>query len=416
MDNEARTALEVLLEGAGDDNRRTDAVRVLRNACAGAKSVQEEILLSAGVVSKLCREIEKKCEGLKRGEDLVYVRCRLQLLHNAYVNQETMLARDKGLLMGVARTVLSAVKEDAKARDFACSVLLLMVRAMGNVDESEDFAAFLEENRLPQFLLREAPSSDFALLALTALLKNNPGMLFRSWPDLSSDEGASLASLLKEYQATSGFTLELALGTVERFKRLADGILVAVAGKSKEEPDPTELVRLLDIICELTSYTEGEGGEEEEVAHRLRGDGSLLVDTVHLLKMMNDVAKGGGDNSSVYSPVTKVAEIVEKGAEVEASPAFGMKCALVRLVGNLCWSHRRNQDAAREMEAIPLLLECSRIDAKNPFMTQWAVFAVRNLCEGNEESKAVLAGVDPKGEQVNSLQEEFGHKISIAKK
>ena len=34
-------------------------------------------------------------------------------------------------------------------------------------------------------------------------------------------------------------------------------------------------------------------------------------------------------------------------AAVAANPVFGFKRDLVRLIGNMCWRHRKNQDTVR---------------------------------------------------------------------
>ena len=51
----------------------------------------------------------------------------------------------------------------------------------------------------------------------------------------------------------------------------------------------------------------------------------------------------------------------------------------------------------REIDGIPLLLDCSAIDERNPFIMQWVIFAIRNLCHGNKENQEQVAKVDSKG-------------------
>ncbi len=70
----------------------------------------------------------------------------------------------------------------------------------------------------------------------------------------------------------------------------------------------------------------------------------------------------------------------------------------------------------REMEGIPLLLDCTRLDMRNPLMTQWAVVALRNLCRENQENQAMLASIDGEGVAINTLEDEFGIKVARKKK
>lgn len=47
-------------------------------------------------------------------------------------------------------------------------------------------------------------------------------------------------------------------------------------------------------------------------------------------------------------------------------------------------------------------------------ITQWAVFAVRNLCEGNSENQAVLSKLNLQGlADNNTLQREYGLEASV---
>ena len=43
-----------------------------------------------------------------------------------------------------------------------------------------------------------------------------------------------------------------------------------------------------------------------------------------------------------FRPVRKLSEV--DGAAIEANPVFGFKRDLVRVIGNMCWRHRKNQD------------------------------------------------------------------------
>lgn len=96
-------------------------------------------------------------------------------------------------------------------------------------------------------------------------------------------------------------------------------------------------------------------------------------------------------------------EAVERDGAIHNHPAFGFKAALVRLIGNMCWRNKLHQDTSREMGAIPLILDCSNIDARNPFIIQYVVLAMRNLCENNAENQRVVASVDRRG-QVDSAR------------
>jgi len=85
----------------------------------------------------------------------------------------------------------------------------------------------------------------------------------------------------------------------------------------------------------------------------------------------------------------------------------GFKNDLVQLVGNLSYRHRASQDIVREVDGIPLLLDCCNPDLKNPFLTQWIIVAIRNLCENNNENQSVIYQLKDQGAVDLSLVEQF---------
>ena len=84
---------------------------------------------------------------------------------------------------------------------------------------------------------------------------------------------------------------------------------------------------------------------------------------------------------------------------------------LIRFIGNLCCKHRDNQDQVREIEGIPLILDCSPIDFKNPLILQWTILAIRNLCENNLENQDLIRSMDKKGEVNKNVMDGIGIQI-----
>ena len=86
----------------------------------------------------------------------------------------------------------------------------------------------------------------------------------------------------------------------------------------------------------------------------------------------------------------------------------GLKRDLVRVLANMCYEDRASQDEVREVGAIPLILACTNIDESNPFSKEWAVLAVRNLCDNNLENQEVIAKLQP--QHVDSVPPELQQK------
>lgn len=87
---------------------------------------------------------------------------------------------------------------------------------------------------------------------------------------------------------------------------------------------------------------------------------------------------------------------------------------VIRLLGNLCWKHKRNQDIVRDLNGIPAVLNSFNVDGKSPFIRQWAVFALRNLCEDNLCNQELVAGLQMQGaEDRGGVLEELGLEVEI---
>ena len=51
---------------------------------------------------------------------------------------------------------------------------------------------------------------------------------------------------------------------------------------------------------------------------------------------------GSEVDADAFRPIRKLSQVNK--AEMEANPVLGFKRDLVRLIGNMCWGHRNNQD------------------------------------------------------------------------
>ncbi|KAI8800494.1 spinocerebellar ataxia type 10 protein domain-containing protein [Cladochytrium replicatum] len=71
-----------------------------------------------------------------------------------------------------------------------------------------------------------------------------------------------------------------------------------------------------------------------------------------------------------------------------------MKTEAVRVIGNLSYGCPCVQDEVRRLGGLLLVLELCNYDESNPFIREHAIFAVRNLCEGNAENQNVIAQLE----------------------
>ncbi|GFS04848.1 ataxin-10-like [Elysia marginata] len=131
----------------------------------------------------------------------------------------------------------------------------------------------------------------------------------------------------------------------------------------------------------------------------IQQDADLLRCSVSLLRNITEKGKSG---DSVFKREEKAS--AQDNVDPH-HPVYGLKKDLIRLIANMAYKHRANQDLVRTLDGIPLLLDLTMIDTRNPFITQWVVLAIRNLVEGNRENRDVLSGM--------SLQGMAGHMAQL---
>lgn len=94
----------------------------------------------------------------------------------------------------------------------------------------------------------------------------------------------------------------------------------------------------------------------------------------------------------------------ERGGEqlANSNNVTGLRGAAVRLIALASHEDRKIQDLVRDMSGlIPVLsaLSYEKDVAQNPFLREWAVIAVRNLCCGNEENGRAISRLELVGVQ-----------------
>ncbi|XP_057312086.1 ataxin-10-like isoform X1 [Hydractinia symbiolongicarpus] len=137
------------------------------------------------------------------------------------------------------------------------------------------------------------------------------------------------------------------------------------------------LLKVLSILCTATSLCKYK---------EIRAEEKLLKTIVDLLKQTNR-----SEFSSYFS------KPAQAGTAKDVHPAYGFKRDLVRTIGNMCYKNKKMQDKVREFDGIRSTLNACNIDERNPFILQWAIFAVRNICEDNIENQELVGSVEKQG-------------------
>uniref|UniRef100_A0A8C9IK74 Ataxin-10 n=1 Tax=Piliocolobus tephrosceles TaxID=591936 RepID=A0A8C9IK74_9PRIM len=167
---------------------------------------------------------------------------------------------------------------------------------------------------------------------------------------------------------------------------------------SEEPPDDEEAlatIRLLDVLCEMTANT--------ELLGYLQVFPGLLERVIDLLRVIHVT---GRETTNIFSNCGCVR------AEGDISNvAEGFKSHLIRLIGNLCYKNKDNQDKVNELDGIPLILDNCNISDSNPFLTQWVIYAIRNLTEDNSQNQDLIAKMEEQGLADASLLKKVGFEV-----
>lgn len=146
---------------------------------------------------------------------------------------------------------------------------------------------------------------------------------------------------------------------------------------------------ILSLFCKLTVDSNVDAYDQNRFGSR------ILESTLKLLKRIQRLCREGHS----FFAIEKCTKSFSDGCD---HPTTGLKRDLVNLTANLCYRSSERQNLARQMDAVPLILDCTMMDARNHFITQWAILALRNLLEDCPENQRVVAMLNPESVVENS--------------
>ncbi|NXG21324.1 ATX10 protein, partial [Grallaria varia] len=112
------------------------------------------------------------------------------------------------------------------------------------------------------------------------------------------------------------------------FQEKCGAVLKLTAAADAEDEEALVTIRLLDVLCEMTSHT----GQLEH----LQALPDLLETAIDTLRLTHLAGKQAVNVFTATHAVT--------GQEEISHPAVGFKSHLIRLIGNLCYKNKENQD------------------------------------------------------------------------
>ncbi|XP_015991191.1 ataxin-10 isoform X1 [Rousettus aegyptiacus] len=376
----------------------TECFRCLRNACIECFVNQNSIRnLDAVCIAVdlifLFRELRVEQEAL-----LTAFRCGLQFLGNIASRNEA--SQSAVWLHAFPELFLSCLNHpDKKIVSYSSMILFTSLNSarMKDLEENLNIAINVVEAHYKQ------PESEWPFLIITDHFLKSPELVKAMYAKMSNQERVTLLDIIiAKVMADEPLTREevpVYLSHAELFaSTFVDQCRLVLKLTSEQYTDDEEAlatIRLLDVLCEMSVH--------DDLLGYLQAYPGLLDRGVDLLRLIHVT---GTDATNIFSACSYI-----KADSNVANMAEGFKSHLIRLIGNLCYKNRINQDKVNEMDAIHLILDNCRPDDRNPFMTQWVVYAIRNLTEDNSQNQDLIASMEEQGLVDASLLKKMGFEV-----
>eukprot|EP00249_Psilotum_nudum_P013886 c24569_g1_i1 orf=785-2005(-) len=109
----------------------------------------------------------------------------------------------------------------------------------------------------------------------------------------------------------------------------------------------------------------------------------------------------------------KIEGIAESSSLSVRNPYEGYRRDIVAIIGNAAYRNRAVQDQVRQKGCLFLVLQQCVVDKENPFLREWALWAVRNLMEGNAMNQKELADIKFLGPSTSQEFVQMGLKVEM---
>ncbi|KAL6047803.1 hypothetical protein STEG23_034625, partial [Scotinomys teguina] len=311
----------------------TECFRCLRNACIECSVNQNSIrnLDTIGVAVDLVllfRELRVEQDSL-----LTAFRCGLQFLGNIASRNED--SQSIVWVHAFPELFMSCLNHPDKKIVAYCSMILftsLNPERMKDLEENLNIAINVIEAH------QKHPESEWPFLIITDHFLKSPELVEAMYSKLSNQERVTLldimiAKLVGDEQLTKD--------DISVFLRHAELIANSFVDQCRN---------VLKLISEPNT--------EDKILCYCLMENELSSFALDVLRVIHVIGK---DTTNIFSP----SDSLKAEGDIEHM-AEGFKSHLIRLIGNLCYKNKDNQDKVNELDGIPLILDSSNIDDNNP--------------------------------------------------
>ncbi|KAF4795031.1 Ataxin-10 [Turdus rufiventris] len=309
-----------------------ECFRCLRNACVECAKNQH-VMRNLGLIPTSVHLIEL-LHGIKIKEELLLTEYGSVLpKHISVLSDEKALNASK--LPCVRQLVVTCLTyNDEKIVTYCCMVLFTCLN-------SERVRELLAPGNLTVALhvlrvYKEQLDSEWSFLIVTEHLLKCPELVKALYAKLSNQERINLLELMMVKVSDKSSVNSEEMNVFIRhadflagcFQEKCGAVLKLTAAGDAEDEEALVTIRLLDVLCEMTSNN----GQLEH----LQAFPGLLETAVDTLRLTHLAGKQAVNIFTATHAVT--------GQEEISHPAVGFKSHLIRLIGNLCYKNKENQD------------------------------------------------------------------------
>uniref|UniRef100_UPI0037E70B0E ataxin-10 n=1 Tax=Semicossyphus pulcher TaxID=241346 RepID=UPI0037E70B0E len=396
---------EDLGSGALQLQLTAECFRAQRNACV-QNTRNQSILRELGFINVTLKLLSffQNTNLVSRDGIFEPLRCGIQFLGNLAVGNQ--MCKDEIWQLSFPNLLLQLLSaDDEKAVNYASMVLNTCLDEP-KVEEMSDPQNIQLALRVME-LCRTQPDLDWTVLIATQHFLKSSALVESMYSGMSHHERVTLLELLfaqlrEEDTEECGIPPSVARFLASSFHKGCGAVLTLATGSASSDEvlqEALTVISLLDVLCEMTS--------DLKQFMFLQDHPDLLVTTVELLKQVHAIGKA---SKNIFSSAQNFSSFGGDG-DSSQSPVISFKAHLIRLIGNLCHSNTNNQNKVRELEGIPLILDNCNIDSNNPFISQWAIFAIRNLLEHNMQNQELVAALERRGTADYSALKELGFLV-----
>ncbi|KAA6426675.1 MAG: maternal effect embryo arrest 50 [Trebouxia sp. A1-2] len=149
----------------------------------------------------------------------------------------------------------------------------------------------------------------------------------------------------------------------------------------------------------------------------------LLADLASQHDSLQGHSRSDAGNQSLSQAVNRLLSQQDSGSPEQLirlaqqfprqSPYKGYRCDLVALLANLCFRRPAVQNKVQQLGGTELILSQCQWDDENPLVREYGLWAVRNLCEGNDAIQESISSLRAHSTVDSPDLQQIGMKIEL---